>query len=471
MLRIYNTLTKRIENFESSEKDIVKAYFCGPTPYDHTHIGHARAYVAFDFLKRHITSHGYHFIHVQNITDIDDKIIRRSMSEGKSWREISDYYAKEYLDLMRELGVRIDLHPRVTDHIKDIIEFIQVLIDKGHAYVAPSGSVYFDVTTYKDYGRLSGRAFQEEWRQEEEYLAEKRNPFDFALWKAAKPGEPYWESPWGRGRPGWHIECSVMSSKYLGSEIDIHGGGQDLIFPHHENERAQSESYFGKAPWVRYWVHVGYLMISGEKMSKSLGNVITLREALDKWSAPVLRLWIFSAHYRKPLDYKEESLEQARALYKRLREAQELLIRIISDKPIEHYLSDRDLDTWRRLDEFLRGFRDALDDDLNTPEAMIHLNKFVSLVYSDVINRGSPSLALKSLVVLEKMDQVLGILPSRELKIHPEDINEWIKLVIEIRKRLRKKKIYEEADWIREELMKRGVRVFDTKEDTLWIRE
>ncbi|MGC9009070.1 MAG: cysteine--tRNA ligase [Sulfolobales archaeon] len=472
VLRIYNTLSKRVEEFKSSEEGVVKAYFCGPTPYDHTHIGHARAYVAFDFLKRHIMSKGYNFIHVQNITDIDDKIINRAREENKSWREIADYYTREYIELMKELNIRIDFHPRVTDHISDIIEFIQKLIDKGHAYVAPSGSVYFDVSTYKDYGRLSGRAFQEEWRQEEEFLAEKKNPYDFALWKAAKPGEPYWESPWGKGRPGWHIECSVMSSKYLGSEIDIHGGGQDLIFPHHENERAQSESYFGKSPWVRYWVHIGYLTISGEKMSKSLGNIILLREALQKWGAPVIRLWIFSAHYRKTLDYKEESLEQAKNLYKRVREARDLLIRIIRDKPLEHSLSDKDLAMWRSIDHLWIGFEEALDNDLNTPEAMVYFNKLISLIYSEIINRESSSIALKALNILEKMDHVLGILPAREeLKISPEEIEDWIKLIIEIRKRLRKKRLYEESDWIREELLKRGVKVFDSKEDTLWIKE
>jgi len=263
-----------------------------------------------------------------------------------------------------------------------------------------------------------------------------------------------------------------MSSKYLGSEIDIHGGGQDLIFPHHENERAQSESYFGKSPWVRYWVHIGYLTISGEKMSKSLGNIILLREAIQKWSAPVIRLWIFSAHYRKTLDYKEESLEQAKSLYRKLRDARELLIRIIRDKPLEHYLNDKEIALWRSTDYIWRSFEEALDNDLNTPEAMIYVNKLISLVYSDILSRESPSIALKALTVLEKMDQVLGVLPPREeLKISPEEIDEWIKLIIEIRKRLRKKRLYEESDWIREELFKRGVKVFDTKEETLWIRE
>ncbi|MEL9929335.1 MAG: cysteine--tRNA ligase [Sulfolobales archaeon] len=471
MLRIYNTLSKSIEEFKSSSEGIVKAYFCGPTPYDHTHLGHARSYVAFDFLKRHIMSKGYNVIHVQNITDIDDKIIKRSQEEKKDWKEIVDYYSKEYMDLMKQLGISIDLHPRVTEHIEDIISFIQGLIDKGHAYVAPSGSVYFDVTTYSDYGRLSGRRFQEEWRQEEEFVREKKNPYDFALWKAAKPGEPYWNSPWGRGRPGWHIECSVMSSKYLGSEIDIHGGGQDLIFPHHENERAQSESYFGRSGWVRYWVHIGYLTISGEKMSKSLGNIVLLKDAIAKWSPQVIRLWIFSAHYRKPLDYKEEALEQASRLYKKIRTSYELLLRIISENPIEHKLKEKELSIWREIDSIQIDFESALDNDLNTPEALAQVNRLITLINSEIITSNSSSLALKALKTLERMDRILGILPIERSSLRSEDLEDMIRLVVEIRRRLRKKKLYEEADWIREELMRRGVRLLDRGEETTWIRE
>jgi len=332
--------------------------------------------------------------------------------------------------------------------------------------------VYFDVTTYKDYGRLSGRSLQEQWRQEEEFLSEKKNPFDFALWKAAKPGEPYWDSPWGKGRPGWHIECSVMSSKYLGSKIDIHGGGQDLIFPHHENERAQSESYFGTSPWVKYWVHIGYLTISGEKMSKSLGNIIPLKEAISKWSAPVLRLWIFSAHYRKPIDYKEESLEQMSVLYKRLRNAHEILIRMIREKPLEHNLSERELEIWGRLDDLWSRFKNALDEDLNTPEALAHLNKFISITYSEIISRESTGLVFKALNIIDRMNQILGILP--ETLAPPktsEDFEDMIKLIIEVRKRLRQRKMYDEADWIRNELLKRGIRLMDSKDETIWVRE
>ncbi|HWQ17192.1 MAG TPA: cysteine--tRNA ligase [Sulfolobales archaeon] len=471
LLRLYNTLTKRVEEFVPSSRGYVKTYFCGPTPYDYFHLGHARAYVSFDILKRFLMARGYSVIHVQNITDIDDKIINRSRELGISWRELADIYTKDYLDAMRLLRISIDLHPRVTDHIGDIIAFIQGLIEKGHAYVAKSGSVYFDVSTYHDYGRLSGRGYSEEWRQEEEYLAEKRNPYDFALWKAAKPGEPYWESPWGRGRPGWHIECSVMSSKYLGNEIDIHGGGQDLIFPHHENERAQSEAYFGKSPWVRHWFHVGYLTISGEKMSKSLGNIVTFKEAASKWGAEVIRLWIASASYRKSLDYKEEALEQARIIYRRIVDAHQLLRSIVRERGVEHSLGEKDIEVWMRISRTWEGFLTALEDDLDTPRAMTGLHELLSIVYSNVIQRDSGSLALKALSVLETMDKILDVLPKPEQRsvltnIDPEDL---VRLLVEVRQRLRQKKMYEESDWIREQMMKLGIKLLDEKDKTRWV--
>jgi len=471
VLKIYNTLSKTVEEFIPSNPGYVKAYFCGPTPYDHIHVGHARAYVAFDILKKTLTLKGYNVFHVQNITDIDDKIIARAREINISWRELADLYTREYLELMKAMRISIDLHPRVTDHIGDIISFIQTLIDKGHAYVAKSGSVYFDVTTYWDYGRLSGRGKSDEWRQEEEFLAEKRNPFDFALWKAAKPGEPYWESPWGPGRPGWHIECSVMSSRYLGSEIDIHGGGQDLIFPHHENERAQSEALFGRSPWVRYWFHVGYLTISGEKMSKSLGNIVTLRDTISKWGAEVIRLWIFSASYRKNLEYKEESLEQARNTYKKIVEVYQILKNIVREKGVEHRLEERDIEIWGRLSNAWKGFVAALEDDLDTPRALAYLHEVLSIAGGEVIARDKGSLALKALSILEMMDKVVDILPRAEAmpaisKIDPEDL---IRLIVEVRQRLRQRKIYEEADWIREQLMRLGVKLVDAKDKTMWV--
>jgi len=470
-LRIYNTLSKSVEEFTPSTPGYVKAYFCGPTPYDHVHVGHARAYIAFDILKKTLMLKGYSVFHIQNITDIDDKIINRARETGTSWREVADIYAREYLELMKTLRISIDLHPRVTDHIGEIIDFIQKLVEKGHAYVAKSGSVYFDISTYWDYGRLSGRGRADEWRQEEEFLAEKRNPYDFALWKAAKPGEPYWESPWGPGRPGWHIECSAMSSRYLGSEIDIHGGGQDLVFPHHENERAQSEALFGRSPWVRYWFHVGYLTISGEKMSKSLGNIVTLKDATSKWGAEVIRLWIASASYRKNLEYKEESLEQARALYTRFLEVHQILMKIVDERGVEHRLEERDLALWAKLSNIWRGFTEALEEDLDTPRAYTYLHELLSLAGGEIASRDRGSLALKAISTLEMMDRVLDVLPRGGgppviSRIDPEEL---VRLVVEVRHRLRSRKIYDEADWIREQLMRLGVKLIDTKDRTMWV--
>ena len=260
---MFNTLGRRKERFEPFNPPIVKMYVCGLTVYDYMHIGHARTFVVFDAIKRYLKLRGYDVIYVQNITDIDDKIINRAKEKGINWKELAETYIKDYMDNIKKLNINVDYHPRVTEHINDIIDFIKVLLEKGHAYVAKSGSVYFDVSSYKFYGELSGRASKELWRQEEEFVYEKKNPYDFALWKALKPGEPWWESPWGKGRPGWHIECSVMSTKFLGPRIDIHGGGQDLIFPHHENEKTQSECALGIRPWVKYWLHSGMLTIKG----------------------------------------------------------------------------------------------------------------------------------------------------------------------------------------------------------------
>ncbi len=474
MLRLYNTLTRSVEDFNTIEPKVVKAYFCGPTPYDYTHLGHIRSYIAFDFLKRFLQINGYSFYHVQNITDIDDKIIDRSRREGVSWRDIADRYTRDYLDNLRSFNIHIDLHPRVTDHIGDIIDFIQTLIDKGHAYVAPSGSVYFDVSTYSDYGRLSGKRSRDLWRQEEEHIREKKNPFDFALWKAAKPGEPTWDSPWGPGRPGWHIECSVMSSRYLGDSFDLHGGGQDLIFPHHENERAQSEARFGKSPWVRFWFHIGYLTISGEKMSKSLGNIITVREALKRWSPETIRLWVFSAHYRKPLEYKESSLEQAYKTYRRIIESISMLNQIVRRSPVEHKLSDEDIDTWNRISAAWNRFYGALSNDLNTPEALAELHELLTLINSRVVAKESSALALKSLSTLELMVRAIGLsieFPDAVRSVDSRELEGLIDLIVEVRSRLRAMKLYSEADWIREQLKRFNIKLIDYRDRTRWIRE
>jgi cysteinyl-tRNA synthetase len=451
-------------------------YVCGPTVYDYTHLGHARTYVAFDAIKRYLSLRGYNVIHVQNITDIDDKIISRAREEGKDWKEIVETYTRDYMEALEKLKIRVDVHPRVTQHIAEIIEFIEALIEKGHAYVAPSGSVYFDVTSYPDYGELSGIRDPREWRQEEEFLREKKNPFDFVLWRAWKPGEPYWESPWGRGRPGWHIECSVMSTRYLGTQFDIHGGGQDLIFPHHENERAQSEALLGKKPWVRYWLHTGYLTVRGEKMSKSLGNIVPLREAFRKWRPEVIRLWLLSAHYRTQLDFNEDALEQAARNLDRIRQAIEALRRLVTSATPTHYLDDRRLKLLSRVEELRYKFHEAMSNDFNTAGALASIMQLVKLVNSEIIPLEDYTLAVRAYRVMVEFNTVFAvaddIIEARPATDAEKLVNQLIDLIIRVRQKHREEKRYDIADWIRSELAKLGIKLMDYPDGrTLWRLE
>ena len=461
-----------MEPFEPLTPGIVRMYVCGPTVYDHLHIGHARTYVAFDAIKRYLQLRGYSVFHVQNITDIDDKIINRARDEGVDWREIVDRYSRDYFEMLRSLRITVHVHPRVTEHIKEIIEFIQGLIDKGHAYVAPSGSVYFDVTTYPDYGKLSGRVSPEQWRQEEDILREKRHPYDFALWKAWKPGEPYWESPWGRGRPGWHIECSVMSSRYLGDQFDIHGGGQDLIFPHHENERAQSEAFFGKKPWVRYWLHTGYLTIRGEKMSKSLGNIIPANEAIKKWGPGTLRLWLLSAHYRTQLDYSEEGIEQAKAMLARIEAAYEDLSRLLAAAEPEPRLDGKTLETVNTVVDLYYGFHEAMSSDFNTAKALSTVMEAVRLVNREILPAESYTAAALTMKLLEEFNYVYNVIETRPAQGPAAEAEKLIDLLVRVRGELRQRRLYELADTIRAELAQLGIKLYDYPGGkTVWRRE
>ncbi|ABM81022.1 cysteine--tRNA ligase [Hyperthermus butylicus] len=463
-IRVRNTFGGKLEEFKPLRPGLVRMYVCGPTVYDYTHLGHARTYVAFDAIKRYLRLRGYNVYHVQNITDIDDKIINRAREEGKDWREIVETYAKDYFEGLRALRIKIDMHPRVTSHIREIIEFIEGLIDKGYAYVAPSGSVYFEVDKYPDYGRLSGRFHPEEWRQEEDVLKEKKNPYDFALWKAWKPGEPYWEAPWGRGRPGWHIECSVMASRYLGDQFDIHGGGQDLIFPHHENERAQSEAYFGKKPWVRYWLHTGYLTIRGEKMSKSLGNIIPLREALKKWSPETLRLWILSAHYRTQLDFSEESLEQAKANLRRLRGALQGLQRIIEEVDPQSRLGDSEAKLVNTVLTLYKEFHEAMSNDFNTSRALAAALKLVKTVNAEILPAENYTAAILAYRTLLEFNEVFAVLDDIVYGVAQQAqklVGKLVDLIVKVRAELRARKMYELADNIRAELGELGIKLYD----------
>ncbi|MEJ2780348.1 cysteine--tRNA ligase [Stygiolobus sp. CP850M] len=464
MIKIFNTMGKKLEELQTVEPNTVKMYVCGPTVYDYVHIGHGRTFVAFDAMVRYLKLRGYNVIRVQNITDIDDKIIKRAQDTGKDWTEIVDFYLKDYIDAMSQLKVEIDQHPRVSTHIKEIIEFIQGLIDKGHAYVAPSGSVYFDVDTFPSYGLLSGTK-KEEWNQGEEFVKEKRHPYDFALWKAWKPGEPYWESPWGKGRPGWHIECSTMSTRYLGEQFDIHGGGVDLVFPHHENERAQSEALLGKT-WVKYWVHVSYLTINKEKMSKSLKNIIPLNEAIKKWGTNTLRYWFLTAKYRNTIDFSEDSLSQASTSLRRLKDAMSVLRGIIKDGP-KYYSNDEQVKTQRKIISLIQKFHEALSEDFDTATALSYIHEIATIVFNELQTSEDFMGAMLALDAFRQFNYVYGVM-DEEFNLAYDNLNKVIDAVVEVRNILRAKKMYDLSDQIRDVLGKAGIKLLDSKDKTTW---
>ncbi len=469
MLQVYNTLSRRLEEFSPVEPPRVKMYVCGPTVYDYNHVGHARTYVAFDVVKRYLLLRGYDVVHVQNITDIDDKIIRRAQEEGRDWREVADTYAKDYLEALKRLNVHVDIHPRVTEHISEIIDFIQLLIDKGHAYVAPSGSVYFDVDTYPDYGRLSGRLDRQQWTQEE-FAKEKKNPYDFALWKARKPGEPYWDSPWGPGRPGWHIECSVMSTRYLGRQIDIHAGGSDLIFPHHENERAQSEAALGVKPWVKYWMHSGMLQVAGEKMSKSLRNIVPLRDLFKEYDPLAVRLWLASAHYRAVISFTDQALQQAQANLQRLRGAVALLRDLLWETEPEGRLSDAQVETLRKLYALRDRFHREMERDFNASGAFAAVMELARIVYAEIEPSPSYATAWRAYRLFEEFNRVLGVLDEQLYGGGGRREDDYIRILVDVRARLREMKLYELADYIRDRLSSLGVALMDKGSETRWIK-
>jgi len=450
-LKLYNTLSGRKEEFRPLGNP-VRMYVCGITPYAEAHVGHAMSYVVFDVLRRYLEYRGYRVLHVQNFTDIDDKIIARAHLLGVSTTALTETYIRQFEAEMEALNVlRAHAYPRATLEIPKMQELIEGLLAKGYAYKA-DGDVYFRVGAKADYGKLSKRSIDSLLAgARSEPGQAKENPLDFALWKGAKEGEPSWPSPWGPGRPGWHIECSAMALKYLGEEIDIHGGGQDLIFPHHENEIAQSEAFTGR-PFARYWVHNGLMQVGEEKMSKSLGNLISLGEALRRWGADALRLFILSSHYRSPLTYSEEGLEGARRGAERLRLAAHLEGPTEGPDPLDPQ-------------PFRRRFLEAMDDDLATPQALAALFDLAHAI-NRARDEGRPIGEAQR--ALRELCGLLGLTLTPPTP--PSDIIPFIELLVEVRGQLRAARQYDLADRIRARLAELGIALEDTPQGTRWRR-
>lgn len=465
-MKLYNTMTHRKETFEPIEPGKVKMYSCGPTVYNYFHIGNARPFIVFDVLRRYLEYIGYDVTFVQNFTDVDDKIINRSHEENCTAKEIADKYIKEYFTDADALGIRrADVHPRVSDTIPEIIDMVQALVDKGLAYNI-DGNVYYAVEKFPRYGCLSGQNIEDlEAGARIDVNDEKQSPLDFAVWKKAKPGEPYWESPWGKGRPGWHIECSAMSRKFLGKTIDIHGGGQDLIFPHHENEIAQSEGANG-CTFAHYWVHNGYININNEKMSKSKGNFFTVRDIAKKYDLEVVRMFMLMAHYRSPVNFSDELLTQAKNALERLYTAkfqmQYLLERCEDKAPSEDEAQWADhLKTYN--DQFIA----AMDDDLNTADAIAAMFELVRDANSTLTEASSKQTVEAALQMFNQLSDVLG-LATKNKDEKEGSLEDEIEALIEKRQAARKAKDFATADAIRDDLAAKGIILEDTRDGVKW---
>ncbi|HSW56860.1 MAG TPA: cysteine--tRNA ligase [Dehalococcoidales bacterium] len=457
-MKILNTLSGQKEEF-TPFGETVKMYVCGITPYDNSHFGHAMSYVFFDVIRRYLIFRGYKVKYVQNVTDIDDKIILRANQRGISTTELAEKFAASYFEDMAALNVITpDVTPRATQEVPKIIEVIEGLIAKGYAYPTPDGSVYFRVRQDEDYGQLSHRTADMMLAGARIDVGEiKENPMDFALWKASKPGEPAWDSPWGKGRPGWHIECTAMSMKYLGEQIDIHAGGMDLVFPHHENEIAQTESFTGKKPFVKYWLHNGFLQIGEEKMSKSLGNMLTIKEVLAKYSADAIRTFILSSHYRSPLSFAWEGLDGALKGAERLARAANRENPSTVTKPLD-------------TTAYRQQFMDAMDDDFNSAKAIGILFDLARDINQAADNGANIVEAVKTLK--ELAGNVLGLqLTAPEKLASAVEAAPFIELLIQTRLKLRQAKQFQLADEIRNKLTELGIWLEDTPKGTTWRKK
>jgi cysteinyl-tRNA synthetase len=457
-VKLHNTLTNRDEEFVPAG-DVVTMYVCGVTPYDENHIGHAMSYIVFDVLRRYLEYRGYEIRHAQNFTDIDDRIIARAERLGVSAKEVAERYIDRYFEDMRDLNILpAHVYPRATEEIPDMIRIVEGLIEKGYAYEGPAragsehGDVYYRVEKKADYGKLAGRSLDSMLAGARIEPSEgKENPMDFTLWKGAKPGEPSWESPWGAGRPGWHIECSTMAIKYLGEQIDIHGGGEDLVFPHHENEIAQAEAYTGKVPFVRYWLHNAWVRMGEEKMSKSLGNFVPIREGVERWGADAIRLFVLTSHYRSPITYTEEAVDAAKRGVERLR--------IAARGPAGAESGDA-LDAM----PFRERFLEAMDNDLNTAQATAALFDLAKEINRARDEGGSTAAAQACLLDLA------GILGLTLTEAEAMGAAPFIDLLVEVRDQLRQAKRFDLADSVRSRLAELGIAIEDSAQGTTWRR-
>lgn len=459
-MHIYNTLTRKKEELVPIEPNHIRIYACGPTVYNYIHIGNARPICAFDVLRRYLKYRGYQVTYVQNFTDVDDKIIRRANEEGVPASELSERYIREYKTDAHGLNVMdADIHPKVTENMDLIIDMVKKLVESGHAYES-NGDVYFRTTSFADYGKLSGQPMEElQAGARIDVNDQKENPLDFAVWKAAKPGEPYWESPWGKGRPGWHIECSAMSTHYLGDTLDLHCGGQDLIFPHHENEIAQSEAATGKT-FSHYWMHNGYINIDNKKMSKSLGNFFTVREVAEQYGYEVIRYMMIQAHYRSPINYCKELLDACKASLERLYTCRHTLDRAIAAAPAGD-CSEAAKELFAQREQ---QFITAMDDDLNTADgitALFELARELNRMSADATTpKGQLEAGAK---LFDSLTDVLGILYQRKQE---DAIPAEVQTLIEERAAARKAKNFAEADRLRDAIAALGYRVKETRQGT-----
>ncbi len=466
-MRIYNTLTRKKEELETINPGEVKIYACGPTVYNYIHIGNARPLCVFDTLRRYMEYRGLKVNFVQNFTDIDDKIIRKALEENSDYKTVSEKYIKEFWTDAKGMNIReATVHPKATENIDEIIDIIKTLVDKGYAYPAENGDVYFSTRKFDGYGKLSHQPLEDLEAGARINIGElKREPMDFAVWKAAKEGEPYWESPWGKGRPGWHIECSAMVRRYLGETIDIHCGGQDLIFPHHENEIAQSECCNG-VDFAHYWMHNGYINVDNVKMSKSLGNFFTVRDVAEKYGYEPIRYLMISSQYRSPINYSVDVIEQCKASLSRLYTCRDNLDFALSnakdEKPDDAEEIKKVMDS--RREQYIK----AMDDDLNTADAISAVFELVKDINTKVIvDESSKELVNYAINIFDELTDVLGLVYNRQSSSLDDEIEE----MIEVRQKARKEKNWAEADRIRDELKAQGIILEDTAQGVKWHRE